>query len=1466
MKKGLLLRACLLVILSFGLLEGAASAKIIRVDSDSLTVSPDGATWATAFRYLQDALSAAQSGDEIWVAEGTYEPDQGAGQTPADRFASFSLKNGVALYGGFSGTENVRSQRNWQSHTTVLGGDVGTPGNPTDNSFHVVSASHVSSSAVLDGFRITLGYANGADPNNKGGGIFIDGGSPTVTNCVFEGNYAFFGGGVYALGTNSLRLTNCLFMNNSSFENEGIYLALGFDTILVNCVFYDDQLTSADSDTTLINCTLFKDYSAIHVTGYENDMRSDLRLQNCIVWGDTGSAKIVTNETGDLSMIFLTIDRNVFMGGEAAIEAHGPTTVDFTNNLAGNPLLVNPDAVPPNLRLSAGSPAIDAGDNSYVPADLADLDSDGNNTEPVPLDPDGHLRFTDNAAADTGAGTAPLVDIGAYEHNRIIHVDARATGLNNGTSWGNAFTNLQDALAAAPLTPWADEIWVAAGVYKPDQGGTPPVNTRKATFQLINDAALYGGFAGVETRREERNWRAYQTVLSGDIGTEDISSDNAYHVVTASGVNATAILNGFSVKHGYADGSSPDNEGGGLYNSGGSPVVANCIFTENWAGDGGGVYNTGGNSRYVNCSFLGNGAVAGGGMYNYRSKVDIVNAVFSGNSAQYGGGLEDWEAEWTTLVNCTFSNNTAGNYAGAVNTLYGKGPTTMENCVLWGNSAPNGPQVAVGASFLAYEYCDIQGGDSGIFVEGSSKVEKGEGNIAEDPLFADADGADNIAGTEDDNPRLSKGSDCVDTGGSKFLPPDWADLDGDGNSSEQTPVDADGRRRILGTVDMGAYEYGPRTIYVDHLAGGHNDGSSWPNAFARLQDALAAALPEDDLWVARGTYKADHGGGRTAGDRTASFMLRTGVSLYGGFSGTETSRSQRNWKTNLTTLSGDLGGNDGANFTNYEDNSHHVVVGSGTDSTTVLDGFIISGGHANAPGFEYPQTGGAGMYNEAGSPTISNCIFENNLAEVRGGGGILNHAGSSPQISHVKFRNNSAGLDGSGAGIYNAYSSNPNLTDCLFKDNSGSYGGAMHNVYTSVVTLTNCTFSGNTASVRGGAVRSFWNSDLTVINTIFWGDSGPEGPEIALDNGSRMTIHYSDLDGGQAMIYPPGASVTWGTGTIDADPRFIDADLHLRTDSPCIDAGDPTYDYSQEPVPNGSRINMGAYGNTQEATISDITAPTGSVLINAGATYSASLSVTLALSCIDAESGCYQMRFSNNNSVWSTWEAWGTSKAWDLAGGNGTTTVYVQYRNNSGLTSGSFSDSIILDATAPTNGSLLATEGNAEVLLNWFGFTDSGGIVSYTLVYDTAPPAVNCSSGTVLYSGGLDTSFLQNTGLVPGTPYYYRVCASDNAGNISSGATAEGVPGTEPAVRIEGNGTDFMSIQSVYDDPQLQNGDLIQARATYFLETLIFDRDLVMVFEGGYDPDYSDRNSTTYINGSLTISAGTVTIDRLVLM
>jgi len=125
----------------------------------------------------------------------------------------------------------------------------------------------------------------------------------------------------------------------------------------------------------------------------------------------------------------------------------------------------------------------------------------------------------------------------------VIYVDADAAG-GDGTSWGTAYKYLQDALYKPPTG--GDQIWVAEGTYKPDQGGGQTPGSRTATFQLINGVAIYGGFAGIETTLEQRDWTSNVTILSGDLNGDDVgftnNGENSYHVVTGSGTDANAVL------------------------------------------------------------------------------------------------------------------------------------------------------------------------------------------------------------------------------------------------------------------------------------------------------------------------------------------------------------------------------------------------------------------------------------------------------------------------------------------------------------------------------------------------------------------------------------------------------------------------------------------------------------------------------------------------------------------------------------------------------------------------------------------------------------------------------------------------------------------------------------------------------------------------------------------------------------
>ncbi len=166
-------------------------------------------------------------------------------------------------------------------------------------------------------------------------------------------------------------------------------------------------------------------------------------------------------------------------------------------------------------------------------------------------------------------------------------------------------------------------------------------------------------------------------------------------------------------------------------------------------------------------------------------------------------------------------------------------------------------------------------------------------------------------------------------------------------------------------------------IYVDTTASGDNDGSTWANAFSSLQDALAAASLDDEIWVAAGTYRPDQGIGITLGDREATFQLMNNVAVYGGFPAGGGEWWSRNPIAHKSTLSGDLNGDDGPDFTNYSENSYHIVTGSATDATAILDGFTIKGGNANGAS---PHEYGGGMYNSGGNPTIDHCTFKLNSA------------------------------------------------------------------------------------------------------------------------------------------------------------------------------------------------------------------------------------------------------------------------------------------------------------------------------------------------------------------------------------------------------------------------------------------------------------------------------------------------------
>lgn len=339
---------------------------IYYVDADA-TGDNDGSSWDNAYNYLQDALSNASSGDTIWVAEGTYYPDEGSGQVNGDRLSTFQLVGSIPLYGGFDGTEIGLNQRNIAANETILSGDLDKddPANTVDNTWHVVTGAYTT----IDGFTITAGNASGIDPYNKGAGIFNDFDQTTIKNCTIKNNNATNGGGMYNNNADPL-IVNCIFLSNSASNNGGgMYNTNGANPDLYNCTFSNN--TASNNGDGMYN-------------------GSPPNLKNCIIWGT--STDQIYNSSCNPSVIYSNI--RVASG----VYNDGGNSNDY-RNINQDPLFRNANS---NLLLQDGSPCFGAGS----PADTAETDPIFAEDFPT-TDKDGRPRPLPASAAN--------IDIGAYE-------------------------------------------------------------------------------------------------------------------------------------------------------------------------------------------------------------------------------------------------------------------------------------------------------------------------------------------------------------------------------------------------------------------------------------------------------------------------------------------------------------------------------------------------------------------------------------------------------------------------------------------------------------------------------------------------------------------------------------------------------------------------------------------------------------------------------------------------------------------------------------------------------------------------------------------------------------------------------------------------------------------------------------------------------------------------------------------
>jgi hypothetical protein len=630
----------------------------------------------------------------------------------------------------------------------------------------------VVSDCVFSGNRAT------EQDNDVGGGALTGArqvaapGYLLVERCVFAGNRAPNSiGGVYAMhNTQPLvsRFVNCLAVGNQSGYTNEIDI-----TGPQGGAFY-----LRGTNVTLLNCTIGLNQP------YAMTLRNiNATVQNSILWGNTAS-EILTLAPSGVTASYSDIDEPGYEGVSGSIRqdpqwgtgtngtssgiSYTPSTGRSTLTVSGSPwaagAFVN-RAVNPNTAQNLQFWIVTNSANQLTI--WGDIQAVASVSNPFRVY-DYHLKSSSPCIDSASLLVAPatdlekfvrpvglFADIGSYEFggsalftNGVVYVDHQATGLNDGTSWTNAFTTLTAALAAAP---GGRDIWVAEGTYKPGA-------TTNDAFQLKANVAVYGGFAGNENALNERNWRDRPTYLSGDLlgddGTEDLSvstlhrGDNSRHVVV--GVDAST-LDGFIISGGYAGASDEANlqaYGGGVFINGNSPTIRNCTFVDNYAlnggalavmgvgaptiesctfsgnwGNNGGVAYTQGSATFNRCLFAGTRSTfSGGALYiTGNSQPTVQNCIFSGNYGEFDGAIRV-EGQIVTntvkIVNCTLSGNESL-YTGA---LYARGsgarPTVL-NTVFWKNNATdvggndeitndeNKPGV------VSVSYSDVSGGFAG---------------------------------------------------------------------------------------------------------------------------------------------------------------------------------------------------------------------------------------------------------------------------------------------------------------------------------------------------------------------------------------------------------------------------------------------------------------------------------------------------------------------------------------------------------------------------------------------------------------------------------------------------------------------------------------------------------------------------------------------------------------------------------
>ncbi len=1003
-----------------------------------------------------------------------------------------------------------------------------------------------------------------------GGAITVcDGCEMTIERCRFDGNTAGAGGAVLGAGARPT-LRDCTFAGNSAARGGAVYISSGLATY-INCVFTGNAAdeggavyNSGYSRGVLLNCTLSNNTTLLQGSAIYGEYNGCIAT-NSILWGNPSPSGLQITDGRDPSVVNFSCIEGGWAGHRNI--SSDPRFVDAvgSDGVAGTP--------DDDLHLLADSRCIDAGDDGSVPADVI-------------TDIDGDARFQ-HCRVDIGADETPLFfDCNANAVPDACDIEQAASYDCNGNSVPDECdiaTGTSEDLdgngvpdECAPIhnvTQGAYHITLEEGIYSAVSGDH--IEVSPGTY-----------YECLDTQGKAISFRSTDgpgvTILDGGQACSVITCENGEEADTV--FEGFTITNGYAARGGglYIDSASPtiidcvfeanvaeqrgggmytDNqsdttlagcafsnntaaEGGGMCNYGGSsPILTDCTFVSNTAtaGSGGGMYNDGGEflvtgCRFTanesatgsggailnddsvgtisNCTFIGNTAYGdGGGVMNLRGRILLVGCMFSGNTAWLGGGVRNlwgylnYPAEHT-LANCTFSGNQAGYAGGAV---YSTGEPILTNCILWGNTSPDGPEIASPSSVPVVTSSCIEGGWPGAR------------NIAVDPLFVDADGPDDVPGTEDDDLHLDAGSPCIDAGDGRVILP-------------EPPVDLDGEPRVQHcAVDIGSDE---TPDYFDCNGNTEPDGCDIESG-ASL-DCNVNGIP-DECDIANGVSEDVNLDGRP--DECDPIHNVTRDTYYVGIQfaidyaveGDQIDVRAGTYHERIDLLGKALAlrGVDGAEVTILDGGQAGAVItcDSGEGADTIIEGFTITNGSA---------TYGGGMYVDGAGPSLVGCVFSGNTAQNDGGGlyvtdspgmtlidcdfsanvardcGGMRSASSVLEMTGCTFNGNSATRNSGGACVGGDMTAT--ITGCTFNANlsSGHSGGLT--VSGIDVTLTDCTFTGNEAGSSGGALLT--GGIVEIRGCSFSGNSARSSGGMSnsgtatLEGCSFVDNHATDGSGG----------------------------------------------------------------------------------------------------------------------------------------------------------------------------------------------------------------------------------------------------------------------------------------------------------------------------------------------------------------